>query len=516
MTTISRRGFLGSAAALGGAAALGAALWPSRRKRNVILIISDSMRADVPRCYGRDWVDTPHIDAFARSAVRCTNAYTCSFPTVPARHDILTSTYTFTYKVWSALDPDTLTLQNVLHAADVHTALIADTHSPFRPAFNYQRDFDFFQKIRGQEDDDYVIAPIDVHFPCDPEKLRDADHYVRQYLKNVSGRTSEEDYFCAKTMRSAAHWLEKSHARQPFFLYVDTFDPHEPWDPPHSYVERYDPNYAGQEVICPRYDRWKDFLTPQELNHCQALYRGEATMVDHWFGHLMDTVQRLGLLENTLILFISDHGVCLGEHGFIGKGVIRHPLLQNFPLYPELCRVPFMAYYPGCKSGSTVSGLVQPVNVAATILDWLGIKIPEAFRGPSAWPLLQGHEERIHDIVIAAPTLSFPGNRVPRPTDRASITDGRWLLVYACAGWGDELGKKPHSPEYKAKRVEPFTGGRLDPLLFDLSADPGCLKNVYLDNKPVAADLHRRFFEFLKASPMRRDHLEYFEKLENA
>jgi hypothetical protein len=184
-------------------------------------------------------------------------------------------------------------------------------------------------------------------------------------------------------------------------------------------------------------------------------------------------------------------------------------------LYPELCRIPVIAHYPGCVPGTTIEGLLQPVNLAATILDWLGVKIPPTFRGPSAWPLLRGSEQQIQDIVIASPTLSYSPSRIPRPTDRPSITDGRWLLVYSCAGWGDELGKKPHSSDWKDKRVEPLTGGRLDPMLFDLSIDPQCLKDVYAGNKPVAVDLHRRFFEFLKNSPMRRSHLEYFEQLHN-
>src|SRR5262249_21133490 len=225
-----------------------------KSKRNVILIISDTMRRDALGCYGGRWVKTPHLDAFARSGVRCDNAYLCSFPTVPTRHDILTGRYSFSFKPWSPLDKGTVTLQDVLRSAGVYTALEVDTPHPFRPDYNYQRNFDFVQINRGQENDVYQTKPIKVKLPCDLKKLRNGATVVTQYLRNVAARKVEEDYFCARTMRAAADWLGKNHKQQPFFLYVDPFAPHEPWDPPRSYVEKYDPDYHGEEVIYPRYD----------------------------------------------------------------------------------------------------------------------------------------------------------------------------------------------------------------------------------------------------------------------
>src|SRR5437879_5280515 len=133
---VTRRQFLGrSALATTGLAAAtataGRAAVPSP-KRNVILIISDTLRRDALGCFGGHWVQTPYLDAFAKTAVRCSNAYLCSFPTVPTRHDILTGRYTFTFKPWSPLDRDTITLQDVLRSAGVYTALVVDTPHPFR------------------------------------------------------------------------------------------------------------------------------------------------------------------------------------------------------------------------------------------------------------------------------------------------------------------------------------------------------------------------------------------------
>src|SRR5438477_2862609 len=122
---VSRRQFLQTGAVMAGTLAAGSKTQRRIRnngKKNVLLIISDTMRRDALGCFGGRWVQTPHLDVFAKRAVRCENAFICSFPTVPTRHDILTGQYTFTYKPWSPLDKDTVTLQDVLRPAGVYTA----------------------------------------------------------------------------------------------------------------------------------------------------------------------------------------------------------------------------------------------------------------------------------------------------------------------------------------------------------------------------------------------------------
>ncbi|HZU37015.1 MAG TPA: sulfatase [Gemmataceae bacterium] len=510
--TITRRRFLAGAATLASSPALARPLRSSSGKRNVILIISDTMRRDALGCFGGHWIHTPHLDAFARQAVRLNNAFLCSFPTVCTRHDILTGRYTFTYKPWSPLDRDTVTLQDVLRGAGVYTALVVDTPHPFRTDYNYQRNCDHIHINRGQENDRYETRPLKVKLPCDPHKLRDGTRTVTQYLRNVAGRKVEEDYFCARTMRDAATWLKNNHRRQPFFLYIDTFDPHEPWDPPRSYVEKYDPGYTGENVIYPRYDHWKDFLSPRELRHCRALYAGEASMVDRWAGHLLATIERLNLLENTLVLFVADHGFYLGEHGYIGKSFIRGNRFQSLPLYSQVCRVPMLAHYPGCRPGSANDALVQLVGIAPTILDFLGVKAPASFAAASLWPVLQGKEAKVADIAISSPTLSDRAMKRPQPSNRASITDGRWLLIYGSAGSGD-ANDHTASVDSRQRLVAPLTGERLTPELFDLRTDPGCEHNVIEAHRDLARDLHGRFLNFLRHSPMRKDHVPFFARI---
>jgi arylsulfatase A-like enzyme len=508
---ITRRRFMQATTAATGLAMAGhSRAFQDKQKRNVIVVVSDTMRRDALGCYGGKWVKTPALDAFAKTAVQCEKAFIASFPTVPCRHDLLTGTYTFTYKPWSPLDADTVTIQDVLRSAGVYTALIVDTPHPFRWDYDYQRNFDHIHVNRGQEGDPVERRALPVKLPCDPKKLRNGEWTMTQHLRNVAGRKVEEDYFCARTLRDAADWLDKNRKRQPFFLYVDTFDPHEPWDPPQSYVKQYDPDYDGEEVIYPRYDRWRDFLSEKELKHCRALYAGEAAMVDHWVGRLLEKIDKLGLYDNTLVCFLADHGFYLGEHGYIGKAIIRDDY-QSLPMYSEVCRVPWLVRYPGSKPGK-IDALVQHVSLAPTVLDFLGIKRPESFTAPSLWPALQGKEAKTTDIAVGAPALSYRGMIRPHPANRSTITDGRWLLIYGCSGTGDPKDTTA-SVDSTKRLVAPVSGEKLAPELYDLETDPGCTKNIISDHKDCARDLHKQFTAFLKASPMRKEHQDYFQKI---
>src|SRR5262245_27031612 len=191
--------------------------------RHVILILSDTLRRDCVGVYGpppwfadRTASFTPHLDRFAERCVVFEQAYSSSFPTVPLRNDLLTGRATFTYKQWAPLAPEEVTLPELLNPAGIVTSLFADTPHPFAPGFNYQRGFQAWEMIRGQEHDRWKSHPRDPLLPCAPEKLRSPFQTVKQYLRNVHERRDEEEYFAARTMRAAAGWLEKNRDG-PFF-----------------------------------------------------------------------------------------------------------------------------------------------------------------------------------------------------------------------------------------------------------------------------------------------------------
>ena len=131
-----------------------------------------------------------------------------------------------------------------------------------------------------------------VPLPCPPEKLGQVER-VAQYVRNASLRRSEADYFAPQVFTQAVRWLEQHHAGGPFFMHLDVFDPHEPWDPPQHYVDRYDPDYDGPAIINPITGDSNRY-SAAELRHIRALYAGEVTMVDRWLGWLLNAVDSLG------------------------------------------------------------------------------------------------------------------------------------------------------------------------------------------------------------------------------
>ncbi|MCX8161441.1 MAG: sulfatase-like hydrolase/transferase, partial [Candidatus Bathyarchaeota archaeon] len=218
---------------------------------NIIVIVSDTFRYDLlhRRFQIRDGViaNLDRIDRFSLDSIEFTRAYHASFPTVPNRADILTGRYTFTYFDWSPLPREWITLPILIKKAGYTCMMITDTPHILKDGYHFDRGFDGWIWIRGQENDRYRTSPLDVRLPCSPWKLRSVETTI-QHIRNNYGRRYEEDWIPAKTALEAARWLEENYGRR-FFLYLDFFDPHEPWDPPRWYVVMYDPEYEGEEVV---------------------------------------------------------------------------------------------------------------------------------------------------------------------------------------------------------------------------------------------------------------------------
>jgi len=444
---------------------------------NFIIIVSDTLRRDHLGCYGNKWISTPYIDRFASQSTVCDRYYTGSFPTVPHRTDLFTGRFTFTYRDWAPLGNQEVVLSQVLGEAGYTSMFIVDTPHLVRDAFGFDRGFTAWEWIRGQENDRYRNYPHQVEMPCDPQKLRETTRTVGQYLRNVAERTYESDYFAPMTMTRAAQWLEHNYKLDKFLLYVDTFDPHEPWDPPRYYVDMYDPGYEGEEVTYPIYGP-ATYLTEAELRHMRALYAAELTMVDRWVGRLLQTIEDTGLLDNTAIFFLTDHGFYLGEHGLTGKIVM---------LYEEVAHSPLIIRLPGQRQGARCPAFVQPADIMPTILDLAGVEVPPTVQGSSFVPVLKGEAEAIRDCAVTSYAITHPP--VPGEPELDPENPYEWLKV--------------------ARKLKPSTltmddwalicgAGDFEPELYNLKDDPGQKRNVFSEHREVAERLHRRYVELLE------------------
>ncbi|NOY82990.1 MAG: sulfatase-like hydrolase/transferase [Kiritimatiellaeota bacterium] len=349
---------------------------------NTILIVLDTWRRDHSGAYGNPWIHTPNIDRFAAQGAVFENAYIGSYPTLPCRRDILTGRFEFPRRGWGGLDFDDLTLPAVLGAAAKTSYFITDVYHHWgRDAGSYWRDFTGFDLVRGQERDGF-ITDSDVEFgrrALDyPDHVRPDEPHRRNAIRL---RRDEEDWFCAQVFRRAARWIEHHAGHDDFFLMIDSFDPHEPWDAPRHYIDLYaDTDFAGKEYVVAPYAPVAGRLTEAELRRTQALYAAEVTLVDRWFGYFLDRVERLGLLDNTLIILTSDHGTHNGDHGRTGK---------NWVLWDEISHIPLIIRHPRSSRGRRLGQFVQPVDFFPTLCDAVGVVSPAGLHGRSLMPFLE-------------------------------------------------------------------------------------------------------------------------------
>ena len=374
-------------------------------KTNVIVVIIDSLRKDHVGAYGNSWIKTPNMDALSRESLRFGRAYPESLPTICARRAIHTGMRTWPFRDWrrykgvdvvvwgwQPIPEGQRTLSEILKQEGYQTLFVTDTLHQYKPSMNFQRGFDVFDFIRGQTTDNY--KPI---WTCPPEKLSQAllmssesgmlrgSEYLRQYFANTAYRETEEDWFSPRVFARASEFVEAaSGGDQPFFLVVDSYDPHAPYDPPEEYVSLYDDPYDGPEPYL-AFHGPSDLFSERQLERMRALYAGEVTMTDRWLGHFLEKMDGLGLFENTLLILLSDHGVAHGERGIVGK--------PPPALWPEVTDVPLFVRPPGGRgTGETSDYYASTHDVAPTILGFLGIEPPHPMDGQDLMVLFEGGE----------------------------------------------------------------------------------------------------------------------------
>lgn len=267
---------------------------------NVIWIVADTFRQDHLGAYEKmPEIRTPSLDALAARAVRFDRHYAGGFPTMPTRADHATGRWTASFMSWEPLPPGTATLAEILSSEGIHTAAMVDTPFYLRDGMNYDRGFQTFTVYSGQMGGGGIPQGAASH---ESEDARYAWRY-------------ESDRNVARTITNAMEWLQL-HYTEDLFLYVDTWDPHEPWDAPSYYTKLYMPDYDG-EIVHPVYGRWQDMpgYSAELVEKAHATYCGEVTMVDTWIGYLIGMVENMGLMDKTAIIFTSDHGFYFGEHG---------------------------------------------------------------------------------------------------------------------------------------------------------------------------------------------------------
>ncbi|MCG9128032.1 sulfatase-like hydrolase/transferase [Candidatus Poribacteria bacterium] len=331
-------------------------------KPNILLLITDQQRWDAMGCSG-GWVNTPNLDRIAGEGIRFNNCVTTSPVCIPTRLSLATGLYPHNTGVWDnmnhTLSPETPTWMQSIRAAGYRTSLFGKTH--LHPHNGDLRDREDLMHSYGLDDVNEIGGPrasarVKSYMTemWDQKGLWDAyreDYNERFSNKPYTVRPSVlglENYADVYVGQQAKNYLNEYNRDEPWCCWVSFGGPHEPWDTPEPYASMYDPEEMPTPIPRPpigdrpigNLDKKMKNMNPEfeygEEGKLRADYAGNITLIDDQIGEILDTIQMRGELDNTVIIFSSDHGEMNGDYGLIYKsnflnGAVRVPLLVRTP-----------------------------------------------------------------------------------------------------------------------------------------------------------------------------------------
>lgn len=414
-----------------------------RDQPNILLLMADQWRMDCTGIYGNPHIKTPNLDRLGKDGICFTNAYTTTPTCIPARTALLTGLGPWKHGMLGytkmATRPYPVEKASALATAGYYTTTIGKNHyNPIRNPHGYHH-------LICDEHCSYWFHNEKFRSPASPEERSDYEAWFWSQLPDKDphatglgwndhrGRTfvyPEELHATHWTGETATRFLQMYDRPQPFFLKVSFIRPHSPYDPP----ERFSKMYA--DVTLPeakvgawasRYaplsdasnDIWHGKLSPESIRRSRQCYYGNVSFVDEQIGRILDVLERRKMLDQTLVLFISDHGDMLGDQNLWRKAYG----------YEQSAHIPMLMRAPSGMglgaAGQVMSNPVEIRDVLPTFLDAAGAPIPESIEGRSLLRLVkskgEGWREYIdleHNICYS-PEIHWNG-----------LTDGNWKYLY--------------------------------------------------------------------------------------
>lgn len=446
--------------ALPGCGAAGPSSRSAGPRLNVLLLTVDTLRPDHLGCMGYARRTSPNIDALAARGVIFRQAITAAGRTVQSFPSIMTGVYPYVHGLRSE-GQSTL----VLEGRQTLTRVLHD------------HGYDSFAVTEGLN--------VGLHHGFD---MYDPEIYLDQQGKKVYLPTRDD----REASRKAVNWLRgRRDTSRPFFLWMRYNAPHWPYQAPPPFGEMFDPDYHGSHTFNqgqkPDHRRGdiifgQTRLPAREVEHAVAHYDGEVAYADQAIGDLLQAVQKMGGTGRTLVVLTADHGESLGEHDYFFE--------HGAYLYEPLVRVPLIIVAPGVlPAGRTISTLVRTIDIMPTVIDLVGLPIPDGVQGRSLLPLMRGEDHAPAPLAYCESGRNYfkedPKQFVPG-------TAGRWRMMRSERF---KLILIPRDPE---------------PIweLYDLQADPDETTNV-LDRYPdEAAPLRQALLDALSHDPGRDDRSE--------
>ncbi|HUX55540.1 MAG TPA: sulfatase-like hydrolase/transferase [Bacteroidales bacterium] len=433
---------------------------------NVLIIMTDQQRWDALGCAGNMEIKTPNIDRMAKGGVQFNNTYSACPVSVPARSAILTGRTIFNVKVLGNGDidndniPHLPTFDMILSDNGYHTEYYGKWHVPYQFAAKYnnavrptnkskfttvQTTVEGFRQYLDKIGDakrpananelidnmslrPYVPLPIDGRYGI-KEEVEQTDQNVKP-KRATNSQAENFGIFQAPANASLAAFegsealeaLKKLNPGEPFSLTCSFGPPHPPFVVPKQYADQYDPHKLSvpksinDDLKNAPYQRNNTafdlrFENPEMVQAMKQVYYAMVTQVDEWVGKLLDELDKKGLTQNTLVVFVSDHGEMMGDHGLNSK----------MKMYEGSAHVPLIMRLPGrIPAGEKVNTPVSHLDLFATILDYTGMKIPEN-DGRSLRKLIEGKADPVDYAVSTWGQINNGGPFM--------IRKGDWKLI---------------------------------------------------------------------------------------
>ena len=413
-------------------------------KPNIILISADSLRANHLGCYGYGLPTSPEIDKMASGGVLAEQMFCPVIPTQPSHTTLFTGQNPLRHGV-------------VAHGGKAKLA----RNAPFLP-----------ELLR---DNGYLTCAVDTLFRERMWFARGYEYIIDPSIHHVFYANVTQEELNDRAVR----WIKNFASEDPFFLFIHYWDVHYPYVPPKKYRETF---YPGGTPIDPNnhaLDEWwshpigtmardtwlrtgKGVIN--DPNYVTGLYDSEIKYLDDGIGYLTSQLAAMGLLDNTMIILMADHGESMTEH---------RVFYDHYGLYDDIIRVPFIVHWPAgnVKAGSRLGPIRQSFDVAPSILDASGCEIPEEMDGKSFYRQWTGEEE-------------------PAGYDRFITMESTWQAKYAL---------RTNTHKLILAREQDLLGNP-NRELYDLVADPREEKNLHESEPVLAAEMERELEDWIAST----------------
>ncbi|MEC7868744.1 MAG: sulfatase-like hydrolase/transferase [Candidatus Poribacteria bacterium] len=384
---------------------------------NILFIMVDQHRFDYLNCAGAEFIKTPNLDRLAERGIRFENCYTNAPVCAPARIALATGLQAHRFGGQSNaifLPLSRQTYYQRLRDTGYRIGCVGklDLAKPLgnnsdgaRPAcfsWGFTHPLECEGKMHAGQGNGKPFGPY-THYLQQKGLLEDfnADYKKRRQngyaLSAWDSVLPSEDFEDAYIGRQSATWINQALDDYPWHLFVSFVGPHDPFDPPKEYAEQYRNAEMPEAIV----DSLKE--KPQHIHHrqidasleqiavCRRQYCAAIELIDHQIGEILTALKNRGMMDNTYVIFSSDHGEMLGDHGLFTKGVAYDPSI----------RVPLIVSGPGIGCGRISTAMIELIDINATICDLAGLEKQEGIDARSFASLLRGENETHREEVFS-------------------------------------------------------------------------------------------------------------------